>query len=617
MNNLYTVFALLVTIAVAIAYFNHRYIKLQMSIALMVGSLSVSIISIVISHFGSNLLREHITTMISHLHFHDLLINGMLSFLLFAGALNIELPSLKQHKWLIATLASISTIASTLLIATAIYYIFLLFGHKIPFSFCFLFGALISPTDPIAVLAMCNDIKAPQSLKSILGGESLFNDGVGIVLFLLALHIIIRPENISGSSIFYLFCQQSIGGIVYGLVIGLIGYYLMRPIEEPKLRVSITIAIVGSLSVSIISIVISHFGSNLLREHITTMISHLHFHDLLINGMLSFLLFAGALNIELPSLKQHKWLIATLASISTIASTLLIATAIYYIFLLFGHKIPFSFCFLFGALISPTDPIAVLAMCNDIKAPQSLKSILGGESLFNDGVGIVLFLLALHIIIRPENISGSSIFYLFCQQSIGGIVYGLVIGLIGYYLMRPIEEPKLRVSITIAIVTGGYALAETLHISAPLAMVCAGITIGNGFHKGHYHFPFLKEFWSMLDEFLNAILFLIIGFEILILNLNYIDIIISILAIIIVLATRAITVYVPMHFFNRKNFPKNTTSILIWGGLRGGLAIALSLSIPTSAYRDALLTMTYAIVAFSIIIQGMTIKPLLKETTND
>jgi CPA1 family monovalent cation:H+ antiporter len=397
--------------------------------------------------------------------------------------------------------------------------------------------------------------------------------------------------------------------ITFAVAIAYINYRFI------KLQTSIALML-GSLCLSVVAILISNFGINSLHYHITIMVHHLHFHDLLINGMLSFLLFAGALNIELPTFKLHKWLIGSLATVSTIASTMIIATLTFYLFQLFHYPVPLVYCFLFGALISPTDPIAVLAMCKEIRAPKSLSSILGGESLFNDGVGIVLFLLALHVATTTQHFTSQDVLLLFVQQSVGGVVYGFALGWLGSKLMRSVPEIKLKALITIAMVTGGYGLAESLGLSAPLAMVMAGITVNNHFHDDEKSFIFLKEFWEILDEFLNALLFLIIGFEIIVINISSIYIILTMIIIVIVLLTRSLTVYIPVRLFGTRAFPQNTAKVLIWGGLRGGLAIALALSIPPSNYRDIIVTMTYGIVMFSILVQGMTIKKLLKKTAS-
>ncbi len=375
---------------------------------------------------------------------------------------------------------------------------------------------------------------------------------------------------------------------------------------------------VGALLLSLILLVLNRLGISHLEAHIEAWVVRLHFHNLLMDGMLSFLLFAGALAIDWETFKNQRWEIFTLASASTIASAFLVAMLSYFLFNQLGITLPFKYCMLFGALISPTDPIAVLSMVTSMRAPKKLEVIIAGESLFNDGVGIVIFITAYQFAFGEGAPTLHGTLILFIQQALGGIAYGAILGWFGTFLIRSIDEQKLRILITIGIVTGGYTLAQFLKISGPLAMVMAGMLIGNACRKAapkDISYNIIEAFWEIIDEILNALLFLIIGFEILVMSHYFDELLICLLAIPLVLIVRTITVALPMSFFKRINhYPRQTINILIWGGLRGGLAVALALSLPLNHYRDLILTMTYTIVLFAILIQSTTIKKLVKHS---
>lgn len=390
-------------------------------------------------------------------------------------------------------------------------------------------------------------------------------------------------------------------------------------VNHRYIKVQTTIAIMASsLLLSLILIIFGQFGLTQLDKELATGLAAMNFHDILMHGMLSFLLFAGALHIDINQLKSQKWEIAVLATLSTLASTLLIATLTYYLLGALGIHMPFIYCMLFGALISPTDPIAVLGLFKQLDAPKKLDTMVAGESLFNDGVGIVIFITIYQVAFSHNaEISVSSIALLFTRQAIGGIAYGVALGLLGYRLMKPIDDHKVEILITIAMTTGGYALANAMGISGPLAMVVSGIFIGNKgrkFHMSKKSRESLDTFWELVDEILNAVLFLLIGFELLLIKTSKQEFIAALLAVPIVLIARTITVGLPMSIFKHyKKYLPYTTVILIWGGLRGGLAVALALALPVSPQRALILAMTYAVVLFSIIVQGMTIKPLIQK----
>ncbi len=395
-----------------------------------------------------------------------------------------------------------------------------------------------------------------------------------------------------------------------------IGYINHRLVRMPP-----TIAImVGSLLLSLLLIIIAQFGFADAEAHIAQILTKINFHDLLMNGMLSFLLFAGALSVDIGDLKSRQWEIGILATGSTLASAILVGGGIYFLLRWIGIDIPIVMCFLFGALISPTDPIAVLAIFKDLGAPKRLRISVAGESLFNDGVGIVIFLTIYQVAYIGGHPTFQSIATMFLQQAIGGVAYGALLGYIGYRLIKSIDDHKLEILITLMIATGGYTLAAVLNISGPLAMVVAGIFIGNRLRDAatsRESSDALNMFWELVDDVLNAVLFLLIGFELIILKITTTEIIAGLVTIPLVLLVRFITVSIPISVFKRfRTYSPHIIKILTWGGLRGGLAVALALSLPPSKARNLILAMTYAVVVFSIVIQGLTIKQMVKWIKN-
>lgn len=392
----------------------------------------------------------------------------------------------------------------------------------------------------------------------------------------------------------------------------LIGY-----INHRYIKMQSTIAImVGSLLLSFVFILIQYLGIADIADATKNLLIRTDFHSLLLNGMLSFLLFAGSLSVDFSILKSRKWEIGILASISTVASVLIIGTLIYYLLPVIGITLPYLFCLLFGALISPTDPIAVLATFKKIGAPKNLEVCVAGESLFNDGVGIVIFLTLYQLAFNGVPVTWGNVSLLFLEQAVGGIVYGAILGFIAHKLMQTVDDRKMAILITLAVVTGGYTLALAAHISGPLAMVVAGIFVGNKVRKNSKEGKTqetLETFWEVIDELLNAVLFLLVGFELLAINITDHRLLAVVLAIPLVLLVRLFTVAVPMKFIQlRRNRDPYLISILTWGGLRGGLAVALALSLPPSKYRDLIMAMTYGVVVFAVVVQGLTIKSLVQ-----
>ncbi len=402
----------------------------------------------------------------------------------------------------------------------------------------------------------------------------------------------------------------AIGSIILSLAV------LITYINHHFIHLQSTIAIMcGSLFLSVILLILQHTGLANVATAVESLVRNIDFPNVLLKGMLSFLLFAGALTIDLRLLKSKKWEIGTLASISTIASTFIVGTLIYYLMPLLNIQLPYLYCLLFGALISPTDPIAVLATFKEVGAPKRLEICVAGEALFNDGVGIVIFITLYALAFQHTPITFSHITLLFFKQAFGGIAYGIILGWITNRLLHPIRDHGIAILLTLGVVTGGYSFALWLNISGPLAMVVTGILVGNQIrsHEKTVSPEVIMVFWEVIDELLNAVLFLLIGFELLLVQVHGLQILAMICAIPIVLLVRLLTVAAPMQLiqFKRTQAPY-TITILTWGGLRGGLAVALALSLPPSDYRTFILAMTYGVVAFSIIAQGLTIKPLAK-----
>ena len=376
-----------------------------------------------------------------------------------------------------------------------------------------------------------------------------------------------------------------------------------------KLPNGIGIMLIGLL-MSIALIITNKIGL-FSTESIQHIFSQIDFNDAVLNGMLSFLLFAGALHVNINRLAELADTIAILATIGVVISAGIVSIVAYYIFNGLGVEISYLYCLVFGVLISPTDPIAVMGILKKIGAPKAIEVKITGESLFNDGVAVVLFIVVLELATGQQEASFSHISYLFAKEAIGGAVYGFIIGYIAFVLLRAVDDYQVEVLITLALVTGGYSLAQHLHISGPIAIVIAGLMIGNHGRRlamSENTRKRLDDFWELIDEVLNALLFLLIGVELLIIQITQNYILASLLIIPTVLIARFISVGVPVALLKFKNsYSPHTVKILTWGGLRGGISVALALSIPAGPWRDPLLTATYAVVIFSILVQGLTI----------
>lgn len=369
------------------------------------------------------------------------------------------------------------------------------------------------------------------------------------------------------------------------------------------LLVSLGLALLGPFS----------FG---LKADAQRLLANIDFDETLLHGMLSFLLFAGALHVNLADLAKQKWIIGLLATVSVLGSTISIGFISRWVFSLLGSEMPLIDCLLFGALISPTDPIAVLGILKKVGVPESLKTKITGESLFNDGVAVVIFLVFLEIATGTREITTASVLGLFAKEALGGVGFGMIIGWIAYWMLKSIDNYQVEVLITLALVTGGFALADELHLSGPIAIVVAGLLIGNHgrlLAMSDQVRDHLDKFWELVDEILNAVLFVLIGLEVLALTFSREYFIAGVIFIPLLLVTRFISVGGPVLIMRRfRKFSPKVITILTWGGLRGGISVALALSLPPGKSRELILAITYIIVVFSIIVQGLTIGKLVR-----
>jgi monovalent cation:H+ antiporter, CPA1 family len=391
--------------------------------------------------------------------------------------------------------------------------------------------------------------------------------------------------------------------------------YINRRFFNMQPTVAITLgAVIVALVVSV-----SHRFGWLMTVDLKGMLYDINFQSFLLNGILGFLLFAGAMSLDTERLLKYKWEVAVLAFFGTIASTFMIGTALRYGLPLFGISMPWVFCLLFGAIISPTDPIAVLAIMKNIKAPKDIQAKIAGESLFNDGVGLVIFVTLYQTVFGHHHIHAQHVIDLFARQTLGGIIYGFILGYGASYLIRRVKLLKVALLISLSIASVGYVFAQRyLDISGPLAMVICGLYVGHTIQKENL--PHMRSFvsiWELIESILNSALFLLIGFEIIMIPFSSRSPLLIIAVIIIVLLARLIAVAIPMSYFKqRRQYAPYIIRILTWGGLRGGLALAMAMSLPDNPHRNLLLILTYSVVLFSILVQGVTCKKLIAKTKN-
>lgn len=391
---------------------------------------------------------------------------------------------------------------------------------------------------------------------------------------------------------------------------------LLSYLNARYLRLPTSIGVMASaLAVSILVLILGWLGV-VPAGWVESLFEQIDFNAVLMKGMLSFLLFAGSLHVDLGSLIKHKWSILSMATVGVVISTLLVGTVMWSLAGLLGLSLPFVYALVFGALISPTDPIAVMGVLKTTKTPQSLKTMIAGESLFNDGIGVVVFTLVVGLAAAGHEVSLLGAGKLFLVEAVGGVAFGMALGYVAYHLLKRMDNYVVEVLITLALVAGGYALAGALHISGPIAMVVAGVFIGNHgrmFAMSDQTRKNLDTFWELIDEILNALLFVMIGFELLIITLEARYLLIGVLAVPLVLGIRYLSVGLPIAVLRPvRTFTPHTVTMMTWGGVRGGISIALSLSLPASPQRELILFITYAVVVFSILVQGLTMGKLAR-----
>ncbi|MGD8429219.1 MAG: sodium:proton antiporter [Ectothiorhodospiraceae bacterium] len=365
-----------------------------------------------------------------------------------------------------------------------------------------------------------------------------------------------------------------------------------------------------SLAVSLALLLLGRLAFPGVERWASTALERIDFSRAVLDGMLSFLLFAGALFVNLGDLAQRRFVVAGLATIGLLTSTALVGVLAWTVFGLLGHPLPFVWCLVFGALISPTDPVAVLGVLKSAGVPKTLETKIVGESLFNDGVAVVVFLVLLETATGGDA-GMAHIASLFAREALGGALFGLALGWFVHRLLSSIDQYQVEVLITLAAVMGGYALALALHLSGPIAMVVAGLLLGN--HRRERAMSVttrqhLDQFWELVDEILNAVLFVLIGLEVLVLRFGGVELAAGVLLIPAVLLARLVSVSVPVALLRPfRRFGPGTIRILTWGGLRGGISVALALSLPPGEARELLLPATYCIVVFSLLVQGLTV----------
>lgn len=403
----------------------------------------------------------------------------------------------------------------------------------------------------------------------------------------------------------------------FSVLIVLASFFAYLNLRFLKLPGTIGIMIIAML----VSLGIRLIGDSYFPEttkHFFQLIKEFDFNDVLMGAMLNFLLFAGALHVNISDLREQKVPIMLYSTVSVILSAFIISGLLYCVVPLFGVELPYLYCLLFGTLISPTDPIVVLGVLKQAKVPKRIETKIVGESLFNDGVAVVMFAVVLKVATDPAFEAGfGSVSWLFVKEGIGGLLLGTILGFTASRVIKKIDDYKVSVLITLSIVMGGFLIAKALHVSSPLAMVVAGLIIGNYGKKVAMTVEtrdYLEKFWELIDEILNAILFLFIGFELLLLPDIVEQIGIGLVAILIVLFSRGLSMVLPWKFFKifsflgiQPSYTRGSLMVMVWGGIRGGVSIALVLSLPEGGYKDLLLEITYIVVLFSIVIQGLTI----------
>jgi CPA1 family monovalent cation:H+ antiporter len=406
--------------------------------------------------------------------------------------------------------------------------------------------------------------------------------------------------------------------LIFSILITLAAFFSFINIKFLKLPSGISLMLMGVLVAT--GVIVTGYFSVGFTEMIREKLALIDFSEFLLGILLSFLLFAGSMHVSIPDLKKSAKSIISFATIGTLISTVAVGYSLFYLLSAFNQPIPLIYCLLFGALISPTDPIAVMGILKKTNLSKNIETNIVGESLFNDGIGVVIFATILKIASDgAENFGIADIGILFIQEAVGGIFMGLIIGFIGYKLMKSIDHFQTEILISLAMVMGGYSLCHSIHVSGPLAMVVAGLMTGNRGKElamSDITKDYLGKFWEVTDEILNAVLFMLIGLEIVIVSFDLSYLTIGIITALIIIIARFVSLYIPAVLFRfKKVFGTKSLFIMTWGGLRGGISIALALSLPQNTYKNILVSITFVIVIFSILIQGITVEKVIKKLT--
>ncbi len=390
------------------------------------------------------------------------------------------------------------------------------------------------------------------------------------------------------------------------------GYLNHRFVHLPHTIGLVAIGLAVSLVMMAIDAVMPGLG---LGDAVREALTDIDFSDALLEGMLSFLLFAGALHVDLDALASRKWVITLTATLGTLISTFLIGGVLWLIVGLLGIALPLIWCLVFGALIAPTDPVAVLGILKRTRVPKTLEAKIAGESLFNDGVGIVVFTILASVAVGSgdHEVTALSVATLFIVEAVGGVALGLILSFVAYRLLKTVDEHNLEVMITLALAMGTFAIAHAIHVSGPIATVCAGLLIGNlgtRFAMSERTREHTTSFWELVDEILNSALFLLIGFEVVAITLEWPILLLGLIAVPLALGARFVSIGLPVGVLKLFGAPfsQGTVRIMTWGGLRGGISVALALSLPPGPEREILLTICYIVVLFSILVQGTTME---------
>lgn len=396
---------------------------------------------------------------------------------------------------------------------------------------------------------------------------------------------------------------------------------LLAYISHRFLHLPVTIGVmVTALALSLAGILLDALGlASGLRDVGTALVREIDFSELLLQGFLSLLLFAGAMHVDLPMLRRYRWEVGSAAVIGTLASALIVGFGTWLLLPSIGIRLPIVWSLLFGALIAPTDPVAVIGILRASRAPPELEIIVSGESLFNDGVGITFFLLLLGVVTQGAWPSAGRALLTLAHEAAGGLVFGVVLGACAFFVLRSVDEYGVEVLVTLAVAVGGYALADHLGVSGPLAMVAAGIITGNQGRSramSRTTWRYVDTFWELIDDILNVMLFMLIGLEALSISFSPPLLVAGAGAVALTLAARALSAAIPVALAIRRTpLPTGLWRLMTWGGLRGGISVALALSLPRGSEREVIVAITYCVVIFSVLVQGATVGRVARRVT--